>query len=68
MLNRKKKYFMYIEGKHGNKNQVSHTICFYKYTWAPQTVHNTPVMNILKGYFCVTLFLKKRIKETNMKF
>ena len=22
-----------------------------KYTWAPQTVHNTPVMNILKGYY-----------------
>ena len=27
-----------------------------KYTWAPQTVHNTPVMNILKGYFCIKLF------------
>ena len=26
---------------------------FDKYTWAPQTVHNTPVVNILKGYFCV---------------
>ena len=22
-----------------------------KNTWAPQKVHNTPVMNILKGYF-----------------
>ena len=28
----------------------------YKYTWAPQTVHNTPVMNFLKGYFCIILF------------
>ena len=27
-----------------------------KYTWAPQTVHNTPVMNILKGYFYWILF------------
>ena len=27
-----------------------------KYTWAPQTVHNTPVMNILKGYFYLILF------------
>ena len=27
-----------------------------KYTWEPQTVHNTPVMNILKGYFYVILF------------
>ena len=39
-----------------------------KYTWAPQKVHNTPVMNILKGNFCIILFSKKRIKETNMKF
>ena len=23
----------------------------YKYTWAPQTVHNTPVVNILKVFF-----------------
>ena len=29
---------------------------FMKYTWAPQTVHNTPVMNILKGYFYIILF------------
>ena len=28
----------------------------YKYTRAPQTVHNTPVMNILKGFFYITLF------------
>ena len=28
----------------------------YEYTWAPQTVHNTPVMNILKGYFYMILF------------
>ena len=27
-----------------------------KYTWAPQKVHNTPVMNILKGYFYMILF------------
>ena len=27
-----------------------------KYTWAPQTVHNTPVMNILKGYYYIILF------------
>ena len=29
-----------------------------KYTWAPQTVHNTstPVVNILKGYFYLILF------------
>ena len=27
-----------------------------KYTRAPQTVHNTPVMNILKGYFYIILF------------
>ena len=27
-----------------------------KYTRAPWTVHNTPVMNILKGYFYITLF------------
>ena len=31
----------------------------YKYTWAPQTVHNTPVMNILKGYFYIIFFYKK---------
>ena len=40
----------------------------YKYTWAPQTVHNTPVMNILKAYFYLILFYKKLIKETNVKF
>ena len=34
-----------------------------KYTWAPQTLHNTPVVNILKDYFCIILFLKKRIKN-----
>ena len=28
----------------------------FKYTWSPQTVHNTPVMNILKGYFYLILF------------
>ena len=28
-------------------------IYLFKYTWAPQTVHNTPVVNILKGYFCI---------------
>ena len=39
----------------------------FKYTWAPQTVHNTPVMNILKGYFHL-LFYKKRIKENKFKF
>ena len=27
------------------------TVRMFKYTRAPQTVHNTPVMNILKGYF-----------------
>ena len=27
-----------------------------KYTRTPQTVHNTPVMNILKGFFYITLF------------
>ena len=27
-----------------------------KYTWAPLTVHNTPVMTILKGYFYIILF------------
>ena len=27
-----------------------------KYTWATQTVHNTPVMNILKGYYYIILF------------
>ena len=35
-----------------------------KYTWAPQTVHNTPVVNILKGFFLYYTFLK----ETNMTF
>ena len=30
-----------------------------KYTWAPQTVHNTPVMNILKGYYYIILSKKK---------
>ena len=39
-----------------------------KYTWAPQTVHNTPVMNIFKGYFYIRLFYKKHIKETKVKF
>ena len=39
-----------------------------KYTWAPQTVHNTPVMNILKGYFYIGIFYKKHIKETKVKF
>ena len=53
-------YFLYSRLQKGHHS--------YKYTWAPQTVYNTPVMNILKGYFCVTLFLKKHIKETNMKF
>ena len=33
-----------------------------KYTWAPQTVHNTPVMNILKSYYYIILFWKKCIK------
>ena len=27
------------------------TCIIFKYTWAPQTVHNTPAMNISKGYF-----------------
>ena len=27
-----------------------------EYTRAPQSVHNTPVMNILKGYFYIILF------------
>ena len=31
-------------------------ISYGKYTRAPQTVHNTPVMNILKGYFYIILF------------
>ena len=35
---------------------VRNTGCKRKYTWAPQTVHNTPVMNILKGYFYIRLF------------
>ena len=39
-----------------------------KYTRAPQTVHNTPVMKILKGFFYITLFWKKHIKETKVKF
>ena len=39
-----------------------------KYTTAPQTVHNTPVMNILKGYVYIILYLKKRIRETKVKF
>ena len=44
-----------------------------KYTWAPQTVHNTPVMDILKGYFYLILFKKKCIKlikkpTSNFKF
>ena len=30
-----------------------------KYTRAPQTVHNTPVMNIVKGYFLYNTFLKE---------
>ena len=39
-----------------------------KYTWAPQVLHITPVMIILKGYFYIILFSTKRIKETNVKF
>ena len=30
---------------------VCYAVNVIKYTWAPQTVHNTPVMNILKSYF-----------------
>ena len=33
-------------------------VMIWKYTWAPQTVHNTPVMNILKG-FLYNAFLKE---------
>ena len=40
-----------------------------KYTWAPQTLHNTPVVNILKGYFCIILLSNvNKTQETNMKF
>ena len=39
------------------------TICICKYTWAPQTVHNTPVMYILKGYFLDNTFLKNVLKK-----
>ena len=34
-----------------------------KYTRAPQTVHNTPVMNILKGFFLYNAFLKTTHKR-----
>ena len=35
-----------------------------KYTWAPQTVHNTPVMHILKGYYyIITIFSIKLVKR-----
>ena len=40
-----------------------------RYTWAPQTVHNTPVKNILKGHFYIILkifFYKK--PTSNFKF
>ena len=37
-----------------------------KYTRAPQTVHNTPVMNILKGHFYIIFFFKK--PTSNFKF
>ena len=47
---------------------VTFSFQYIKYTWAPQPVHNTPVMNILKGYLYITLFYKKRIKETKVKF
>ena len=43
---------------------VKLTLTGGKYTRAPQTVHNTPVMNIVKGYFYIILFEKKCIKET----
>ena len=36
-----------------NNGQISNPMT--KYTRAPQTVHNTPVMNILKGYFYIIL-------------
>ena len=40
----------------------------HKYTRAQQTVHNMPVMDILKGFFLYNAFLRKRIKETKGKF
>ena len=41
-----------------------------KYTWAPQTVHNTPVMNILKGYFIEYFSKRNALKKptSNFKF
>ena len=37
-----------------------------EYTWAPQTVHNTPVVNILKGYF--VLYFSKRNQHEILNF
>ena len=45
----------YVTGKI-ERIQILQVIAFLKYTRAPQTVHNTPVMNILKGYFYIILF------------
>ena len=57
---RKTAYSLYSKSEKGHNS--------YKYTRAPQTVHNTPIMNILKGIFLYNAFLKKRIKETKVKF
>ena len=38
------------------KSQLHVHIFLTKSTWAPQTVHNMPVMNILKGFFYMILF------------
>ena len=50
-----------VSSKHseGMQPTIQHPIPFInfqKYTRAPQTVNNTPVMNILKGYFYIILF------------
>ena len=41
-----------------------------KCTWIPQTVHNTPVMNILKVYCYIILFKRNALKKpkSNFKF
>ena len=50
--------FLYQTCSHVNLGERMDPTTYGKYTRAPQTVHNTPVMNILKGFFFIQRFSK----------
>ena len=48
---------------------MSNNVTLYgEYTWAPETVHNMPVMNILKSYFCIYFSKRNTLKKPTWNF